>query len=195
MPHAMRLLRPVRRRRPGHFFAARQQRTTGPDPLVLLEEGGLQGRIRRMSVGRASGQKPATVKTHGSHGEPGGTRTHGPKIKSLVLYQLSYGLTRAGLNDRLGGGSSLGPCRARVRPTGPWRNARSLDYPPALDSPNRAPNDLAHDPPFDRASRCRPRHDSRPGGTGGSHHGHAPDLDRNDRGLSPDRHPPGHAAA
>jgi hypothetical protein len=38
MPHAMRLLRPVRRRRPGHFFAARQQRTTGPDPLVLLEE-------------------------------------------------------------------------------------------------------------------------------------------------------------
>jgi hypothetical protein len=29
-------------------------------------------------------------------GEPGGTRTHGPKIKSLVLYQLSYGLTPAG---------------------------------------------------------------------------------------------------
>jgi hypothetical protein len=28
-------------------------------------------------------------------GEPGGTRTHGPKIKSLVLYQLSYGLTPA----------------------------------------------------------------------------------------------------
>ena len=27
-------------------------------------------------------------------GEPGGTRTHGPKIKSLVLYQLSYGLTQ-----------------------------------------------------------------------------------------------------
>ena len=27
-------------------------------------------------------------------GEPGGTRTHGPKIKSLVLYQLSYGLAR-----------------------------------------------------------------------------------------------------
>ena len=26
-------------------------------------------------------------------GEPGGTRTHGPKIKSLVLYHLSYGLT------------------------------------------------------------------------------------------------------
>ena len=25
-------------------------------------------------------------------GEPGGIRTHGPKIKSLVLYQLSYGL-------------------------------------------------------------------------------------------------------
>ena len=39
-------------------------------------------------------------------GEPGGTRTHGPKIKSLVLYQLSYGLTRAGLNDRSGVGSS-----------------------------------------------------------------------------------------
>jgi hypothetical protein len=28
-------------------------------------------------------------------GEPGGTRTHGPKIKSLVLYHLSYGLPRA----------------------------------------------------------------------------------------------------
>ena len=28
------------------------------------------------------------------HGEPGGTRTHGPKIKSLVLYHLSYGLFR-----------------------------------------------------------------------------------------------------
>ncbi len=28
-------------------------------------------------------------------GEPGGIRTHGPKIKSLVLYQLSYGLTPA----------------------------------------------------------------------------------------------------
>ena len=27
-----------------------------------------------------------------SIGEPGGTRTHGPKIKSLVLYHLSYGL-------------------------------------------------------------------------------------------------------
>jgi hypothetical protein len=27
-------------------------------------------------------------------GEPGGTRTHGPKIKSLVLYHLSYGLFR-----------------------------------------------------------------------------------------------------
>jgi hypothetical protein len=27
-------------------------------------------------------------------GEPGGTRTHGPKIKSLVLYHLSYGLRR-----------------------------------------------------------------------------------------------------
>ena len=26
-------------------------------------------------------------------GEPGGTRTHDPKIKSLVLYRLSYGLT------------------------------------------------------------------------------------------------------
>jgi hypothetical protein len=24
--------------------------------------------------------------------EPGGTRTHDPKIKSLVLYRLSYGL-------------------------------------------------------------------------------------------------------
>ena len=33
-------------------------------------------------------------KTHWfQFGEPGGTRTHGPKIKSLVLYQLSYGLT------------------------------------------------------------------------------------------------------
>ena len=30
------------------------------------------------------------------NGEPAGTRTLGPKIKSLVLYQLSYGLTRAG---------------------------------------------------------------------------------------------------
>jgi hypothetical protein len=29
------------------------------------------------------------------HGEPGGIRTHGPKIKSLVLYQLSYGLAGA----------------------------------------------------------------------------------------------------
>ncbi len=28
-------------------------------------------------------------------GEPGGTRTHDPKIKSLVLYQLSYGLAAA----------------------------------------------------------------------------------------------------
>ena len=28
-------------------------------------------------------------------GEPGGIRTHGPKIKSLVLYQLSYGLAGA----------------------------------------------------------------------------------------------------
>ena len=27
-------------------------------------------------------------------GEPGGIRTHGPKIKSLVLYQLSYGLMK-----------------------------------------------------------------------------------------------------
>ena len=26
------------------------------------------------------------------HGEPGGTRTHDPMIKSHVLYQLSYGL-------------------------------------------------------------------------------------------------------
>ena len=29
-------------------------------------------------------------------GEPGGIRTHGPKIKSLVLYQLSYGLSPRG---------------------------------------------------------------------------------------------------
>jgi hypothetical protein len=28
-------------------------------------------------------------------GEPGGIRTHDPKIKSLVLYQLSYGLAGA----------------------------------------------------------------------------------------------------
>ncbi len=28
-----------------------------------------------------------------SFGEPGRVRTDGPKIKSLVLYQLSYGLT------------------------------------------------------------------------------------------------------
>ena len=28
-------------------------------------------------------------------GEPGGNRTHDPKIKSLVLYQLSYGLASA----------------------------------------------------------------------------------------------------
>src|ERR1700752_3362877 len=27
-------------------------------------------------------------------GEPGGTRTHGPKIKSLVLYHMSYGLAQ-----------------------------------------------------------------------------------------------------
>ena len=31
----------------------------------------------------------------GVHGETGGIRTHGPKIKSLVLYQLSYGLAGA----------------------------------------------------------------------------------------------------
>src|SRR3954467_14645489 len=30
------------------------------------------------------------------HGEPGGTRTHGHEIKSPVLYQLSYRLTRCG---------------------------------------------------------------------------------------------------
>jgi hypothetical protein len=30
-----------------------------------------------------------------SCGEPGGIRTHDPKIKSLVLYQLSYGLAGA----------------------------------------------------------------------------------------------------
>ena len=30
-----------------------------------------------------------------TYGEPGGTRTHGPKIKSLVLYQLSYRLAGA----------------------------------------------------------------------------------------------------
>ena len=29
-------------------------------------------------------------------GEPVGIRTQGPKIKSLVLYQLSYGLTDGG---------------------------------------------------------------------------------------------------
>src|SRR4051812_29598201 len=34
-----------------------------------------------------------------SHGEPGGTRTHDPKIKSLVLYQLSYGLLTTHTND------------------------------------------------------------------------------------------------
>jgi hypothetical protein len=32
-------------------------------------------------------------------GEPGGIRTHDPKIKSLVLYQLSYRLP-VGLNDK-----------------------------------------------------------------------------------------------
>ena len=30
------------------------------------------------------------------NGEPAGTRTPGPKIKSLMLYQLSYGLTPPG---------------------------------------------------------------------------------------------------
>jgi hypothetical protein len=37
--------------------------------------------------------KPA--KSDAGPGEPGGIRTHGPKIKSLVLYQLSYGLDGA----------------------------------------------------------------------------------------------------
>jgi hypothetical protein len=37
--------------------------------------------------------------------EPGGTRTHDPKIKSLVLYRLSYGLPRA-LNDKKRAGST-----------------------------------------------------------------------------------------
>jgi hypothetical protein len=35
---------------------------------------------------------PARPESVGRVGEPGGTRTHGPKIKSLVLYHLSYGL-------------------------------------------------------------------------------------------------------
>jgi hypothetical protein len=38
-----------------------------------------------------SGRRPKRVDLYG---EPGGTRTHGPKIKSLVLYHLSYGLSR-----------------------------------------------------------------------------------------------------
>lgn len=31
----------------------------------------------------------------GKFGEPGGNRTHDPKIKSLVLYRLSYRLAQA----------------------------------------------------------------------------------------------------
>jgi hypothetical protein len=33
-------------------------------------------------MGRASGRKPVMAETHRSAGEAGGTRTHGPKIKS-----------------------------------------------------------------------------------------------------------------
>ena len=46
-------------------------------------------------------------------GEPGGNRTHDPKIKSLVLYRLSYGLTWAAINAMTGRGSSFrrGPFR------------------------------------------------------------------------------------
>ena len=85
-------------------------------------------------------------------GEPGGIRTHGPKIKSLVLYQLSYGLParferQAGRGPRAGriapsprcgrsgvaihrahGGAvfrSLRTTRCRRRPRStPWRRPR-----------------------------------------------------------------------
>jgi hypothetical protein len=58
---------------------------------------------------RDRGDKPiTTLDTSQSYGEPGGIRTHDPKIKSLVLYQLSYRLSVCGGVERHG--------RAEVKP-------------------------------------------------------------------------------
>src|SRR6185312_399873 len=61
------------------------------------------GNAQTPFASRSCGTGPPGVATHraengtakGTHGEPGGIRTHDPKIKSLVLYQLSYRLVRA----------------------------------------------------------------------------------------------------
>ena len=71
--------------------------------MTAREEGRLRARATgRMVVSEANSgewrgcapalQRRVRPKRVGSDGEPGGTRTHGPKIKSLVLYHLSYGL-------------------------------------------------------------------------------------------------------
>ena len=57
------------------------------------EIGRVRGRFRGKSVGSAATpREQRRPKRVDLYGEPGGTRTHDPKIKSLVLYHLSYGL-------------------------------------------------------------------------------------------------------
>ncbi len=51
--------------------------------------------VTKRAASQQQGLPAVLAKMFSFLGEPGGIRTHGPKIKSLVLYQLSYGLAGA----------------------------------------------------------------------------------------------------
>ena len=59
---------------------------------------------------RHNGTRPE--KTPGKIGEPAGTRTRDPKIKSLVLYQLSYGPTHTAGLPAVRGLNAMRPARS-----------------------------------------------------------------------------------
>ena len=68
--------------------AARRPRVARPKGRSAASGGNFGGRAWEALRHRSS-EPPKAVDLYG---EPGGTRTHDPKIKSLVLYHLSYGL-------------------------------------------------------------------------------------------------------
>ena len=57
----------------------------------ILDFGPVYGPFMKASTNKKSGSRS----TAGPFGEPAGARTQDPNIKSVVLYQLSYGIIRA----------------------------------------------------------------------------------------------------
>src|SRR5690606_5419387 len=108
---------------------------------------------------------------NGNNGEPGGTRTHDQRIKSPLLYRLSYRLTVLGLSARQDSGryrssstaATLRPAQIMVcregRPwklgTGAWHGTVGGPFglhalPMHVGSDYREKNNIAHKPTNER---------------------------------------------